>query len=207
MGGMGTAPHYELVDEIITDWSQSVCVGVYSDATVIDEFSGSYPPTDTGSSGLAVAKVLQGRGWISGYRHTFSFEDMQAALQETPVFLGINWYNNFFRPDAQGNITIASRDFVAGGHEVLVDEIDMEKQRFGFTNSWGEYWGVAGRGYISFDLMRRLLSEQGDVVVPVPRIEPAPLPDPEVVIEEEVVPPFRPSLWQRFLAWLTRLFG
>lgn len=192
LGGMGTAPHYPLLDDIVTDWSQDEAVRIYSEATAIDEWDGAWPPEDTGSSGLAVAKVLKGRGWISGYQHTFSLEDMKAALQETPVFLGINWYENFFNPAFDGEISIGTNDFVAGGHEIVVDEIDMEKQRFGFTNSWGPWWGVNGRGYISFALMARLLSEQGDVVVPVAISEPAPTPDPTVPVdpidEEPVVP-------------------
>lgn len=207
LGAMGTEPHYPLLKDIVTDWSEAAAVSVYSDATAIDEFGGQYPPTDTGSSGLAVAKVLHKRGWISGYQHTFDLQSMKVALQSGPVFLGINWYDNFFYTDLDGNISIGRSDFVAGGHEIVVDEIDMENQRFGFTNSWGPYWGISGRGYISFALMDRLLREDGDVVVPIPVTQPAPTPDPEIVVDEPVVPPFHPSLWQRFLAWLTRLFG
>jgi hypothetical protein len=204
LGAVGSAPHFPLIKSKVADWSEDTAVGIYSDATVIDEWEGQWPPTDTGSSGLAVAKVLQRRGWISGYRHTFSLEDMKAALQETPVLLGINWYENFFYPDRYGFISI-EESYVAGGHEICVDEINMDDEYFGFTNSWGDGWGVQGRGKISFALMARLLSEDGDVVVPVPVTQPAPTPDP--VIDEPVVPPFHPSLWQRFLAWLTRLFG
>lgn len=188
LGAVGSHPHYPLLDTVVSDWSQEQAVSIYSEATVIDEFSGAYPPTDTGSSGLAVAKILHGRGWISGYRHTFNLEDMKAALQETPVLLGINWYNNFFYPESDGTITVSDSDYVAGGHEVVVDEIDMERSRFGFTNSWGTAWGDNGRGYISFALMQRLLNERGDVVVPVAITEPAPEPDPDVEVEEPDFP-------------------
>lgn len=186
MGNLGTGVYYFTVDDLIFDWSQSAAVQLYSDATQIDEWEGSYPPVDTGSSGLAVAKVLKSRGWVSGYLHTFSFEDMQGALQFGPVMLGINWYTSFFYPDANGVVSIGNSS-VAGGHEVVVDEIDMERELIGCTNSWGPDWGLGGRFYITFKDMARLLSEYGDVVVLVPNTAPEPTPAP--VEEEEIVVP------------------
>ena len=180
IGALGTSPLYETVQSLNNDWTESAALKLYSDATVADSFPGTYPPTDTGSSGLAIAKVLVQRGWISGYKHTFTFMDMQAALQDGPVLVGINWYGNFFNPNAMGEITIGTVDQVEGGHEIVCDEIDMEKKRFGFTNSWGPNWGPkGGRFYASFDLMQRLLKEDGDVVVPIPVSQPAPEPTPE----------------------------
>src|ERR1044072_4809916 len=41
-------------------------VGVYSAATELDPWEGSYPPDDTGSDGLSVAKLLRQRGLING---------------------------------------------------------------------------------------------------------------------------------------------
>jgi hypothetical protein len=192
----------------VTDWTEGAAVQLYSEATAVDPWPGTYPPDDTGSSGLAVAKVLKDRGWISGYQHTFTFEDMQAALQNGPVLLGINWYNNFFDP-IDGVISVGENDEVAGGHEICVDEIDMENQRFGFTNSWGDSWGDNGRGYIPFDLMKRLLKEDGDVVVLVPLDQPAPqpTPSPEPVVEE-TVDPADEALWEAVKVWAkSRRYG
>jgi hypothetical protein len=204
IGAIGTSPAFAtIVPSVVShDYlDENAAVKLYSDATAIDEWSGSYPPDDTGSSGLAVAKVLKSRGWISGYQHTFSFEDMQAALQLGPVLLGINWYENFFDPDSKGNLSI-STSRVAGGHEIAVDEIDMENQRFGFTNSWGESWGIGGRAYIPFDLMKRLLSEDGDVVVLVPLNLPAPVPTPSPdPVVGEVVDEDSQVLWDTVKDW------
>lgn len=210
-GNLGTLPFFlTLVPSLIParELNEDFAVQLYSDATVIDEWAGFYPPDDTGSSGLAVAKVLKSRGFISGYQHTFTFEDMQAALQYGPVLLGINWYSNFFNP-VDGVISISENDEVAGGHEIVVDEIDMEKQRFGFTNSWSDSWGDNGRGYISFDLMKRLLKEDGDVVVLVPLDQPAPqpTPSPEPVVDETVDPADK-ALWEAVKVWAnSRRYG
>lgn len=202
VGAAGTHPFYPTLKDKVSDWSEAAAVQLYSEATVIDPWEGSYPPDDTGSSGLAVAKVLKDRGWISGYQHTFSFDDLCAALQNGPVLLGINWYNNFFYPNRDGVISVLSRDYVAGGHEVCVDEIDMERQRFGVTNSWGTGWGLEGRFYIPFDLMKRLLSEDGDVVVPVPLTQPAPVPTPSPdPVVEEVVDEDDKVLWEAVKDW------
>jgi hypothetical protein len=177
MGNLGTHPFYADLVKIVQDWSEDAAVQLYSDATKVDPWPGEYPPDDTGSSGLAIAKVLKARGWIKEYRHTFTFDDMLAALMEGPVLLGINWYNNFFYPD-NGVITFGDNDYVAGGHEIVVDELDMENGRVGFSNSWGD-WGDNGRGYIPFDVLHRLLDEDGDVVVLIPLDATEPPPEPE----------------------------
>lgn len=176
IGALGSNPFYATLSSVVSDWSEDAAVKLYSEATVVDGAPGEYPPEDTGSSGLAIAKSLKTRGWISGYQHTFSIYDMQAALQNGPVIIGINWYNNFFDPDASGNISVGAVDHVAGGHEVCVDQIDFEQKRYGFTNSWGTGWGVDGRAFIDFDLMARLLTEDGDVTVftPISAMPPAP---------------------------------
>ncbi|NED51184.1 hypothetical protein G3I24_09730, partial [Micromonospora aurantiaca] len=58
---------------------------LYSAATRLDEFDGEWPPTDTGSSGLGVAKACKRAGLISGYRHAFGLNAALTALAEQPV--------------------------------------------------------------------------------------------------------------------------
>lgn len=180
-GCLGTDPFYtETVKTVLAKLGvvlgEPFAVEVYSEATKIDDAPGQYPPTDTGSSGLAVAKVLVNKGLISGYTHAFSFSALLDALQHSPVIVGTNWYDNMFTPDANGVISIGGN--VAGGHEYIIDEVNVEKQLLGMQNSWGPGWGLNGRAYISFADFQRLLSEQGDVTVFVPLSEPAPTPVP-----------------------------
>lgn len=187
-----TLPHGTRLDE-------AAAVDLYSASTVIDGAPGQYPPDDTGSDGLSIAKVLTSRGLISGYQHTFTFTDCLKALSKQPVIIGTNWYDSFFTPKANGEITVDSGATVVGGHEYILDEIDTDNGRVGFTNSWGASWGFGGRAYISYALLQRLLAEQGDVVVFVPQTRPAPTPVPPV-------PPILPDavdkcLWLDLQAW------
>jgi hypothetical protein len=186
-GCLATDPFYDTLPAG-TVLDEAMAVRVYSDATVIDPFPGQYPPTDTGSDGVSVAKVLRARGLISGYTHTFSFDDALKALSTQPVITGTNWYDSMFTPDANGIVSITGGAPV-GGHEYLLDEIDVERGLVGFTNSWGSGWGIEGRAYMTFDTLRRLLSEQGDVTAFVSVTKPAPVPTPPVPVDPTPVPP------------------
>lgn len=210
VGVLATDPFFDTIPKKSRAFDEAFAVSVYGDATRADDYEGEYPPTDTGSSGLAVAKVLKSRGLISGYTHAFSLDEALKALSVAPVIIGINWYNNFFTPNKSGVISVGRNDSVAGGHEVLLDEIDTSKNLVGGTNSWGDSWGVGGRFYMSFDLLARLMFEDGDVTsfVPLsmPAPEPVPAPTPVPVPPPVPVPvPTHDSnddeLWASVTAW------
>lgn len=183
-GALGTSPLYEsLADDRDrptgdADADEDQAVDLYSLATQLDDYDGEYPPEDTGSDGLSVAKACQQAGLISGYQHATSLNAALTALAQGPVITGVNWYSSFDTPAADGTITIGRHASVRGGHEFVVDELDVERKRVGFTNSWGTSWGVDGRAYMSWDTWGQLLGEDGDVTVFVPITEPAPTPTP-----------------------------
>lgn len=155
---------------------ENYAVGVYSDATNVDDYAGSYPPTDTGSDGLAVAAVLKARGLISGYQHAFSLEALLTALAQQPVIVGTEWRQDMFHPAGDGGQKISGA--VAGGHEYCLDELDVENQRVWMQNSWGESWGLGGRAYFTWDDMGALLAASGDCTIFAPLSSPPPLPSP-----------------------------
>jgi hypothetical protein len=163
---------------------EKYAVGVYSEATGIDPYPGAYPPTDTGSDGLSVAKVLKSRGLISGYQHAFSLEALLTALAEQPVIVGTEWRANMFHPAADGHQTITGA--VAGGHEYCLDELDVDRERVWMQNSWGDTWGLQGRAFFTWDDMGTLLAASGDCTIFAPLATPPPPPPPPDPEEEFV---------------------
>ncbi len=174
VGALGTEPFVGSLDEKMLD--EPYAVGIYSDATKADGIRGKYPPTDTGSSGLAVANVCQKRGLVAGYQHTFSLEDALKALTVTPVLAGVGWYSGFDSPDSADIVSISGS--IRGGHEFVLDEIQLEARLVGATNSWGTAYGDKGRMYFSFADFERLLGERGDITVLIPNTAPIPTPVP-----------------------------
>lgn len=182
VGCMGTGLFFDSIDTAHTmpryAPTEPGAVACYSRATQIDDYAGTYPPTDTGSDGLSVAKALVEAHEISGYEHAFSLAQALQALMVTPVIVGVNWYTDMFEPDSSG--LVRPRGSLAGGHEFVMDSYDATTAIVGFTNSWGTSWGVAGRFFMTTGDFATLLAQDGDVTSFVPVTEPAPTPDPAV---------------------------
>jgi hypothetical protein len=157
-GALGTEPFYDKVgDTLLTpnaDVDESYAVKLYSDSTRVDGYPGVYPPDDTGSSGLAICKVLAKRGTITGYRWARTAYGFLRLLQSGPVLVGMPWYNAFFEPDPSGYIDAKSNwsgSGIAGGHELNFRELkldakDVYNSTLTFDNSWATSWGVSGQG-------------------------------------------------------------
>ena len=158
-GALGTQPFYNAGGSTIlpapgdTAAAEQFAVQLYADATVVDGYPGVYPPDDTGSSGLAICKVLKSRGTINGYRFARTAYGFLRLLQRGPVLQGMPWYNAFFTPDPQGFIDSDpnwASSGVAGGHEieavaVELDTTDAFSSVITYVNSWGSNWGDSGR--------------------------------------------------------------
>ncbi len=207
-GALGSEGLYETVAPITgalgLALDNTFGIGMYHYATLVDPFSGEYPPTDTGSNGLSVNKAAAsdqnpcGRQLISGYQHALSVDEMINGLQVGAGVIGINWYSSFDQPDNEGNITITPTARVRGGHELHALNVDMELERFEIPNSWGTGYGKAGVCYLSFGNMDRLFSEDGDATFPVPLAQPAPTPTP---IPASVSKLFTPDQFSHISDW------
>ena len=184
LGCLGTGLFYTVLGPNVIKGLESEAVSFYSDATRLDGYDGTYPPTDTGSDGLSVAKAVLTARYISGYQHALNFTAAMTALQHNAVITGITWYEGMFNPDSKGNVKPTGD--VAGGHEFCVDEIDMANSRVGFTNSWGSSWGIGGRAYLSFSDWENLLKDDGDVTIFVPLTQAPPQPKPPAPVDDAV---------------------
>lgn len=144
-----------------TEFSEGLAVDLYSLATELDQFTGTYPPDDTGSSVLSAMKAAKEFLLIEEYRWCFGLEDVLRTLSYVgPVAIGVNWYAGFDKPTSKGLIKISGS--VRGGHAVELLGIDVRKKIVWGINSWGKWWGKCGRFCISFADLDRLLKERGE---------------------------------------------
>lgn len=146
------------------DANEETALSLYEVATTLDAFPGQYPPDDTGSSGLAVAKASVKLGFIKRYRHGFTVNSLIHALQVAPVIIGIPWYAGFDTPAPDGTVEISGG--IRGGHEVLVRGWDALGQYFTLDNSWGAGWGAAGSFRFSINTWATLRHHGADVTMP-----------------------------------------
>jgi hypothetical protein len=153
----------------IHNLTEADAVSIYSDATKIDSFQGSYPSTDTGSDGISVMKVCQKRGYITSYEWAFNLDQALSALMLQPGICGVEWREGMFEPDSRGRVRIVGA--IAGGHEVTMIGYDKGLEEIIFVNSWGPDFGVVEQGITGCFRMRiddfsSLLATGGDVTFP-----------------------------------------
>ena len=140
---------------------------VYSAATKIDPWPGEWPPSDTGSSGLAACKAALSLGLIENYEWIFNGPDgiLAALAQGRPVGVGTWWFDSMFEVDQDtGLIEVGGP--IAGGHQWTVVGYSKRYDAFRGQCWWGP-WGFrdTGRFLIRRADLARLLADDGDAHV------------------------------------------
>src|SRR5882724_5153040 len=98
LGAMLSDPYYGHVRSQIHP-TEAFAVELYHEETELHPKDGVYPPEDPGGCGLWIAKVLNNRGLIKGYRHAFGLDHALKALVNAPCIFGIDWYSSFDQVD------------------------------------------------------------------------------------------------------------
>jgi hypothetical protein len=140
---------------------------VYSRATQLDPWPGSWEPDDTGSSGLAACQAQVEMGWIDRYEWIFSGTDgIYAALtQGRPVGVGTWWKARMFEIDKMSGLIDVSGERV-GGHQYSIVGYRKRLDAFIGLCWWGD-WGMdaQGRFLIRRASLQDLLMDDGDAHV------------------------------------------
>lgn len=176
------------------DLDEAFAVWLYKLATILDNVSGTYPPDDTGSTGLGVAKALKALGLSGSYTHAFSLAALNSALQSGPVMIGIPWLKSMFDTKSDGQIIVTPKSGLAGGHELELTRFDAAAGEYWVPNSWSESWGQDGWAYFTAADLSLLLSQDGDVTVPQLAADPQPAPGPAAPSGAQVAAAVRSAL-------------
>jgi hypothetical protein len=168
LGLMNTEPFVGSKDLFIT----RDALNFYAAETHLDDaqIPGSYPPNDSGSTGLWSMKLLKLQRLIPGYRWAFSLATVKKLLQVSPISLGLPWFNSMFNVDRDGFLVVQPASGLAGGHQIEATGVDFERQAVLLANSWGTGWGKNGFAYLRFTHLDQLLKLHGDVSVPTGRL-------------------------------------
>jgi hypothetical protein len=142
---------------------------IYSLATTKDDWEGSWPPIDTGSSGLAAMKACRELGYIKSWSSAYTLTDVLHGLQSGPGIFGCSWFDGC--EDLDPNGCVAPLGEIRGGHEIAIVGCDFVAGRVLLRNSWGDGFGMkvhdqTGYFWLSFQHFETLLALTGDAYFP-----------------------------------------
>jgi len=175
---------------------------IYWEAQKIDRWpGGEYPggdPFNSGTSVLAGVKIVKALNLIKEYRWAFGLEALLYGVGYSgPAVIGIPWYNDMYKPDANGFVKPTGNN--VGGHAILVSGINIEEGYATLRNSWGKGWGKDGDCYITFEDLEKILNVRGECCFLIKSDSDVPLPDFEDLKKPRF--PFHNILVKIFSLW------
>jgi hypothetical protein len=139
---------------------------LYSWATRNDPWDGEWPPTDTGSSGLAASKAARFYGLGGAYEWGLAGGAdivVQSIVDGRGVSLGTWWYQGMFEgddhPNRPGEPVIEPTGPRAGGHQYWAHAFDEYRDLIGIRCWWGAGFRDA---WIKRAHEAELLADDGD---------------------------------------------
>lgn len=167
----------------IRDW--------YRWTTRNDPFAGEWEPTDTGTSGLSGAKCAVHYDYAKGYVHGFGLDETLSMLNDKPVGIGGVWMSSFDDPDSEGIIRWPTTARERGGHEWCAIGQDPVRGLVWARQTWGLGFGLSGLFAVPYEVLDKILHQDGDSIQLVPNDQPEPTPnvDPEdLVLAKNALP-------------------
>lgn len=141
---------------------------IYSLATTLDPWEGSWPPTDTGSSGLAASKAAQQLGLGGEYRWALgggADAVVQAIMAGRTVGVGTWWLSGMFSPkpmaDLPGQYLVEPTGSRRGGHQYRVHGYHEPTDTMRARCWWGS-WARSGVFHMKREHLNDLLMDDGD---------------------------------------------
>lgn len=164
LGCLVTAPNHA-----VKMFTEDDAKNLYRAETRLDDsqIPGHWEPDDTGSTSLWSMKALRQAGLIRSYHHAFRLSTVLHLLLDRPVSTGITWHESMFDVDAEFTIRCDFSSPVAGGHQVCLVGLDVDREAVRVRNSWSTSWADGGYAWLRFEDYDRLLMEDGDAVCPV----------------------------------------
>lgn len=155
---------------------------LWNEAKKIDEWPDTNPGDSNGTSVRAAMDVLRTQGHrrvvkgvahearlnegIAANRWASTIDELRACIAAgVPVVMGTNWYAGMDTPEKVGRehwIGRGELGAVRGGHAFMLEAASDRRQAFRTPNSWGPNHP---RCWMSYELVERLLREQGEATV------------------------------------------
>lgn len=97
---------------------------------------------------------------IGSYWRITTLSELKTALVDGPVLIGIPCFDEIFEPKADGYVPMpVNPDAYYGDHAICVVGYDDTKSRVKFKNSWSQFWGNRGYGFLSYGYINKYMED------------------------------------------------